>query len=420
MLGLATVVAVSLVLAVTAIKCVEIIVDMVWTVAIGDRFASAVRAEVDARGAVDIEDIERDFRRLQPVYRSLEWLARRWPHAARVLRAGYWAPGLASILALTSLVKAPDPMLLPLVVSGTCFTTLILVNAPLRRFALRGYDRYNRDILLGAWKQPGNAGIEAGEAVRAVTAYFLWLVYVSVLGFGATYSWVSRLDEHAFSTELSFPTATFFSLGVVSTVGFVAATAQTTAAQAVVALQVTTGPLILAWLLTEIAPHRAAGSSATIRPAPRVSLDHRHQTSWPTLVAAVLVRRDGKILLANRRRGLDFRPGRWDLIGGHVEPGENPRSALEREVYEETGVTVRHLSPEPDTRWIENGYDLRIWVVQDWAGSPRNYARGQHRKLRFFSVREARRLRLGDRKYLALFEEIARSSNGRDPANPTE
>jgi RimJ/RimL family protein N-acetyltransferase len=36
-------------------------------------------------------------------------------------------------------------------------------------------------------------------------------------------------------------------------------------------------------------------------------------------------------------------PGIWDVVGGHVEPGESAREALAREVWEETGWRVRRV-----------------------------------------------------------------------------
>ena len=46
-----------------------------------------------------------------------------------------------------------------------------------------------------------------------------------------------------------------------------------------------------------------------------------------------VIRDDDRFLLARQRDS-----GRWSLIGGGIEPGEDPRVALLREVREELGV----------------------------------------------------------------------------------
>jgi len=67
------------------------------------------------------------------------------------------------------------------------------------------------------------------------------------------------------------------------------------------------------------------------------------------VVVAALIQHPegGKLLVA--RRHLSDPPelaGRWEFPGGKVEPGEEPRAALEREVREELGiaVTVGHVA----------------------------------------------------------------------------
>lgn len=53
-----------------------------------------------------------------------------------------------------------------------------------------------------------------------------------------------------------------------------------------------------------------------------------------------------------QRRTADRRllPGIWDIVGGHLDPGESPEEALAREVEEETGWKVRDI----------------VWAVADW------------------------------------------------------
>ncbi|MEU5383478.1 NUDIX hydrolase [Kitasatospora cineracea] len=74
-------------------------------------------------------------------------------------------------------------------------------------------------------------------------------------------------------------------------------------------------------------------------PTPQFILDLRehvgHGPLWLSGITAVVVE-DDRILL-NRRSD----NGRWALLHGIVEPGEQPADTVVREVQEETGVTVR-------------------------------------------------------------------------------
>lgn len=59
----------------------------------------------------------------------------------------------------------------------------------------------------------------------------------------------------------------------------------------------------------------------------------------PKVAVAAVVRRQGKVLLL-RRSQHDDAFGRWILPGGHVDRGEEVRTACLREVSEETGLSV--------------------------------------------------------------------------------
>ena len=48
----------------------------------------------------------------------------------------------------------------------------------------------------------------------------------------------------------------------------------------------------------------------------------------------------GDIYLQKRPEWKDIQPGKWDTaVGGHIDYGETPEKALEREVREELGIT---------------------------------------------------------------------------------
>ncbi|HVY48342.1 MAG TPA: (deoxy)nucleoside triphosphate pyrophosphohydrolase [Minicystis sp.] len=58
----------------------------------------------------------------------------------------------------------------------------------------------------------------------------------------------------------------------------------------------------------------------------------------PTVVvAAGVVARDGRVLLSQRKKGTHL-AGAWEFPGGKVEPDEDPRDALRRELDEELGI----------------------------------------------------------------------------------
>ena len=51
------------------------------------------------------------------------------------------------------------------------------------------------------------------------------------------------------------------------------------------------------------------------------------------------LRRPGETLMIHRRREPgDTRPGRWNTLGGKMEPGETPEECAVREVREESGL----------------------------------------------------------------------------------
>ena len=64
--------------------------------------------------------------------------------------------------------------------------------------------------------------------------------------------------------------------------------------------------------------------------------------NYPRLSPAIIVavRRGQEILLA---RGPNWPPGRYSVLAGFVEPGESLEHAVQREVLEEVGVTIKNI-----------------------------------------------------------------------------
>ena len=57
-------------------------------------------------------------------------------------------------------------------------------------------------------------------------------------------------------------------------------------------------------------------------------------------VVAAVIENDARVLIGQRRPG-GRHPGKWEFPGGKVEPGEEPRAALARELREELGIEAR-------------------------------------------------------------------------------
>ena len=95
-------------------------------------------------------------------------------------------------------------------------------------------------------------------------------------------------------------------------------------------------------------------------------------------------------VLAARRVEPRALAGGWEFPGGKVEPGEDPVTALHRELDEELQVRVR-LGPEfrsPDGgAWpIATDLEMRLWFAAITAGAPA--PTGSHDKLRWLTARQ--------------------------------
>jgi len=89
------------------------------------------------------------------------------------------------------------------------------------------------------------------------------------------------------------------------------------------------------------------------------------------VAAAVVLRRDGDVLLAQRPPGKAY-AGYWEFPGGKLEPGESPRAALDRELHEELGLQVRRAAPWLVQRFVypHAHVELHFFRVFAWDGDP--------------------------------------------------
>ncbi|OYN98759.1 hypothetical protein CGZ95_11820 [Enemella evansiae] len=68
----------------------------------------------------------------------------------------------------------------------------------------------------------------------------------------------------------------------------------------------------------------------------------------PVPIAVAALVRDGRVLLAHRHPERRWYPDCWDLVGGHVEPGETP---------EQAGLTLADPAALPDLMRVLPGWN---------------------------------------------------------------
>ena len=96
------------------------------------------------------------------------------------------------------------------------------------------------------------------------------------------------------------------------------------------------------------------------------------------MVAAALVRPDGRVLMQRRRVG-GSHGGLWEFPGGKIDRGETPEQALVREIEEELGVALdpgwlmplAFAGESHQPRAVRARYFILLYMCRQWDGEPR-------------------------------------------------
>jgi 8-oxo-dGTP pyrophosphatase MutT (NUDIX family) len=72
------------------------------------------------------------------------------------------------------------------------------------------------------------------------------------------------------------------------------------------------------------------------------------ESSHLRCAAALIVDGQGRIFVQRRSPHRRLFPNAWDVVGGHLEPGETTLEALRREIHEETGWHLATIVAELD------------------------------------------------------------------------
>ena len=117
------------------------------------------------------------------------------------------------------------------------------------------------------------------------------------------------------------------------------------------------------------------GDAAVLRPS--FSAKKTEYPDQPRVAVGAIVFKDNKVLLV--RRGKPPARDLWAIPGGSVEVCETLQRAAEREIFEETGITIHALEPVFTFDYIERdeyGFARFHYVIIDLTA---DYVRGDPR-----------------------------------------
>jgi 8-oxo-dGTP diphosphatase len=89
------------------------------------------------------------------------------------------------------------------------------------------------------------------------------------------------------------------------------------------------------------------------------------------VVVGIIHNSNNEVFIAKRQKN-QFMSDYWELPGGKVEPGEDHVNAIKRELFEETGITVKNCKLVQKIQHIypEKIINLSVYSIDDYLGGP--------------------------------------------------
>jgi 8-oxo-dGTP diphosphatase len=113
-------------------------------------------------------------------------------------------------------------------------------------------------------------------------------------------------------------------------------------------------------------------------------------------IRLLLFNKDGEVLLLQRSKSSKTNPGRWELPGGKIDPGESFDTALNREIMEETGLVVRISHAAGTAEQIVPGWHVVHLMMTGSAISGKIRISDEHEEYRWVGIDEVKHLPLAD------------------------
>jgi 8-oxo-dGTP diphosphatase len=130
--------------------------------------------------------------------------------------------------------------------------------------------------------------------------------------------------------------------------------------------------------------------------------------TWIPVATGIL--RKGSLVLVGQRPEGHTLAGQWEFPGGKIELGEQPKEALQRELFEELGIKadIGDLRMTWTHSYPEVGILLLFFEVQFWKGEPKPV---HHTELRWVTYEELEKLEIpeANRKLLPMIKNFITS-----------
>jgi hypothetical protein len=216
-----------------------------------DGGAIVQRLESGAANQADFDDYVSESNPIdRTLFRMRDGIARN--ALTKVFRSWFTVSvGTVTIFALAD--ARPSWLVLGLGIATALNAVLHLVTAVVRRLILGHYDSRASDVQVATLTR--NWAV-ARDPLGNLSFYFLVLVYLAIVGFAGLYCSLDAFDARAFDhghLTLSAVTWIYLSVTTIATVGFGDVHPLSIGAQIAVICQITTGPLLLSWLIAVFA-----------------------------------------------------------------------------------------------------------------------------------------------------------------------
>ena len=106
------------------------------------------------------------------------------------------------------------------------------------------------------------------------------------------------------------------------------------------------------------------------------------------VVAAIIINK--KRILIGKRKDEDIGGGKWEFPGGKIEIGETISKALERELYEELGISAKigNELMNYEHMFKTTIYNISFMEIIDYDGEIRNNAHSEIKWVKFSNLLE--------------------------------